>query len=317
MKKLRLILNLLLLILVSSPVWAETVISLNDSLSLGKNKVLLEDIAKIKSDLSIDLKKFEICKSPALQQRRVIDKEYVRMKLKQAGIDAEDIKFKGSDSVIVFRKTRLLEAEMLIDFAREHILSNLNGNPDDYIIEPERMPKNILVADSLLDFEVLGNGLFDRPGVVTIMLKVNYSEDEHIKVPVNLKIRKFAQVVVTKRLIERKEIISAKDLTLRKEELVTKIEDAFFDIENLVGKRAKTRINSNYVVVPRMVEVPDAVKRRSIVTLIYETNSMKIVTKVQASENGRIGDIINVINPSTKKEYSAQIIGLGLVQYVM
>lgn len=321
MKKIALILHIFVTLIVLSgfSYASELKIMLKDSAVIGKKTIVLEDIADFKGDKEewYDLKEISIGKAPTVGQKRAISAEYINLKLKQQGVDTDSIVFAGSSSVQILRRTRLLEAEAIVDLARDYVMENIPWDADDVIVDAVRMPKDLLVADTDINYEVIGQSSIVRAGPITIIVKVATDKNEFTKVPVSLKIRRFSDVVVSKRVIERGEIINLSDVYLRREEVVTQIQDALFKVEDVVGKRAKMRIKDNYVVLSRMFDIPPVVKSRSIVTLVYETNSMRIVTKVQAKNDGRVGDIINVMNVDTRKVFPAQVIDAGLVKYIL
>lgn len=307
-----------LLSLCAVNIFAAATIDLKDSVSVAGGSVRVSDLADVMiTEGDDEISDIIISRSPALQQRRIITRDQILFKLKEQGIEDKSVMFKGARETQVLRKTKMLPADDLVNHLQAYIFDRLSGNQADYIIEPARDIEGVLVADSDVEIEVMGEDIYSQPQTVTLIAKISYSDQEYVKKPFSMKIRKFAQVVVANNIMERDVMISEKDLSFRKEELIPQLNGAFFSFNDVAGKRVRTGIESGQVILDRMINEPEAVQRRSMVTLIYETENMKIVTKVQARQSGRIGDVITVRNPDTKKEYPALITGIGAVKYLL
>jgi flagella basal body P-ring formation protein FlgA len=62
-----------------------------------------------------------------------------------------------------------------------------------------------------------------------------------------------------------------------------------------------------------MLEDLPVIKRQDVVTVVYETQTLRISTKAIAREDGLIGSRIRVRNADSQKEFEATVIRSGVV----
>ncbi len=92
------------------------------------------------------------------------------------------------------------------------------------------------------------------------------------------------------------------------------VRNTILEPEQLIGKQAKKNIDINKVVKIYDVGRAIAVKKKSLITIVYKTKMINLEAQGKALESGGIGDVIKVENLNSKVTVSATIIDIGKVQ---
>lgn len=86
------------------------------------------------------------------------------------------------------------------------------------------------------------------------------------------------------------------------------------DPDAAIGKRTKKAIGAQTPLRANSVELPPLVKRGDLVTIIAESQSLKITTLGQVKKKGRKGERIPVINLDSKKILHAVVVDTNTVK---
>lgn len=86
--------------------------------------------------------------------------------------------------------------------------------------------------------------------------------------------------------------------------------------EQYVGMSVVRTISSGAVVRPRDVAEPLQVRRNSSVKMIYRLGRMEITATGRALGEGRMGDIISVMNVDSRKRVEGRVTGMGTVEMI-
>jgi flagella basal body P-ring formation protein FlgA len=88
----------------------------------------------------------------------------------------------------------------------------------------------------------------------------------------------------------------------------------FTQSEDLVGMVAKRSIRHDAVITPKMVKPKRLIKRGDMITIIAESNGLRIHTKGEALMDGHRGQIIQVKNQRSGRQVSAEVIAQSTVR---
>ncbi len=120
-------------------------------------------------------------------------------------------------------------------------------------------------------------------------------------------------VYVPMQEIKKGDIIEEKMLkTIRIQE--NKAKDVYAVQKNdLVEKEAKKSLAANKLVLNKDVQKPILVYKNELTNVIYKTGKMEIATKAYATKEAGKGDLIELVNPSSKKTIMGKVVGKNLV----
>lgn len=304
---------------VSSVLAADVTLALQERTQVIESSVKVKDVAKFKGDSEMiqQLGELTVSTSPLIGYDKIISQDYLRLRLKQQKVDLSTIVFEGSDQVKITRSSRLISGQELFRQIENLVVEQLPWDKEDIEISTYRDIDDLMVPQAEIEYDVKIVNIPESGRRLNIEVTVIADGIEYVQVPLALRLNRYIDVVVAKHVISQGDIVLASDVYMSREQMGSKIATAYTSIDAIVGKQAVSRIKENHIIVERMVDMPLVVKRREITTLLYQKNNLSIRTKVQARENGRVGDIIRVINPETKKEFLAQVMSKGLVQYAL
>jgi len=119
-----------------------------------------------------------------------------------------------------------------------------------------------------------------------------------------------AETIVAARTIRAQEIIGADDLLLRDIEVAGGTADA----ASLVGQEARVALYAGRPVRPGDVGPPAIVERNGILPLVYERSGLRITTEGRALDRAGVGEVIRVMNLSSRTTVSARITEEGVAR---
>jgi flagellar basal body P-ring formation protein FlgA len=136
-------------------------------------------------------------------------------------------------------------------------------------------------------------------------------------VPVRAEIDAVGPVVVARRPLPRGTLLRADDLMVEDRDLTAARGGAIHDLADAVGKQTKVTVPAGAAVTFRAVERPILVQRGDLVTVVVETQGMRLSVPGEARETGAAGEAIRVLNRKSKQELSGRVVerGMVLVQY--
>lgn len=121
------------------------------------------------------------------------------------------------------------------------------------------------------------------------------------------------EVVVLGRALNRGEALVAADLTTERRLREASPADAQSNSASLVGQVAQRTLSAGSVLRSGDVAPPDLVSRGEAVTMVFDSPGLNLSLRGIANESGRVGAIVSVTNPISKKVITGTVIGPGRV----
>ncbi len=118
-----------------------------------------------------------------------------------------------------------------------------------------------------------------------------------------------ARVPVLARGAARGQVISDSDIELVDVPLSSLPAGAIVDPGDLVGMSARRPLRPATVLRTRDVERPRIVTAKSSVVVTFSAPGLSIVMRAVALEDGALGDVINVMNPGSRRVVQAEVTG--------
>ncbi|MFM7621657.1 MAG: flagellar basal body P-ring formation chaperone FlgA [Alphaproteobacteria bacterium] len=116
-------------------------------------------------------------------------------------------------------------------------------------------------------------------------------------------------VYVPVRPLSTGEIIAQGDLQLRSVPERDLSSNAVVDLKSLVGMEVKRTLKEGAIIRKNAIAAPILVHKKELVTLTLETNQMRLTAQGQAMDDGAMGEVIRVMNLTSKKVISAVVSG--------
>lgn len=281
----------------------------------GQN-ITLRDIAEVSgiadSTLSGRLNALEIVASPRPGQERQIDREYVRLRLAQNFSGIAPLQFGGAAAVTVQRAFRIIGGEEIEARVREFCAASLG---DEATVEISGRIEQQMVPDG--EYEVRIEGKMSRApfsGKALVFARIYSGDALYCTVPVQAVIRRFCTVLRAKTQIEKGAVIQPGDLELVREEATARVGACLARVEDAAGKTAKVSIMAGRLIDGSMIAAPIVVRRKAGVNAVIETGTLRIACRAVALEDGAVGDMIRVRNPSSNKDLYGEIVSASEVR---
>lgn len=120
------------------------------------------------------------------------------------------------------------------------------------------------------------------------------------------------ETAIVTRAVERGEVLKASDVVTRRiAKAEAGVEPASRD--RAIGMAAKRLLRANQPLRASDIARPDFVTRDQYVTIVYEMPGIFLTTRGKALESGAEGDVVNVLNPQSKRTVQGVVTGPGQV----
>jgi len=282
------------------------------------SQVQLGDVAEISGVPTEDAEQFArvpVCASPLPGASKTVEADYLIARARQQGVPIDGMKVGGAGRVSVTSLAdNTLTPEYLAQQLEEYIRSEMPWSYDEAEILCHPAGRSLKLPAGEMHVAIrhqpaytfVGEGVFptavylDGRRVRSLFLKA------HVEV--------YKPVMVASEHIARGSGLSGDRVAGQTVGLSTVRGGYFLERDALAALQARRDIVPGTVITAEMVERPVLVKRGDGVMLKYETAQIEVAVKMRARAAGRLGDMIAVENPSSRKVLSALVTGPGEVE---
>ncbi len=86
--------------------------------------------------------------------------------------------------------------------------------------------------------------------------------------------------------------------------------------DDLIGQTPRRALGAGVPIRAADIGKPEAIAKNSLVTMVVQAPGLTITTTGRAMESGSIGDVVQVMNPQSKRTIQATVTGTNLVQVI-
>ena len=312
-----LVIFLLLGIPAHLPAAGITIIEILEKAEIQEDKIRLGEIAEIKGEdpeLIQKLRAIVIGKAPLPAKSRQIDEDYIKIRLKQNGIDLSQIKLQGHKNIEVTRSFIEIPKEKIGKVVLDFIYEKIPWERNKVRVKNIRVSHNVILPKGKISYKVIPPKHTDFLG--TIALPVLFKADGSFqkKVWATADIEVLTEVVVTRRPLGRYQLITEEDIHLQEKDLANLPSNIIINCEEVLGKRTRRVINANVVLMAELIELPPLVKRGDVVMIIAKSDGLRISAIGAVKEKGHRGERIRVVNLDSKREIYARVLDSNTVK---
>jgi len=202
----------------------------------------------------------------------------------------------------------------ILNVAKNFVIENAANFPVKPVVVAGSLDSRLRLPKCTTPLEAYAppNGI--RGGRTVVGVRCEGERPWKIFAPLRVKLP--ADVVAAGRPLKRGEVLQPIDLTIVKEDVATLHRDYYLDTRALIGQRIRKNLNRGDVITPTAVEKQKLVRRGTDVTVLAENPRLQVRMRGKAMANGAHGDRIKIKNLSSGREFTATVIGSGLVQVV-
>jgi len=291
----------------SPPVLAVTTVTVPAHAQVHSDMIVLGEISEIEGEDAIlmeKLKSITLGKAPSPGELRSISAEYLESRVRQNGIDADTVALHLPDKIEVARKTVIISPKEVEEIVRSFILKKRNPNLTAVKISPA---DSISLSAGEITYEVIPRRNEDYLGGTTLGLVFMVDGRAEKKIWVSAEIDVSQKVVVCNKTLQRNHVITQDDIRLDTLSLKEFPEDVVTDPLEAIGKRTQRTIDINSPLRFKCLGVMPLVKRGDLVTIVAESDVVKITTQGVAIENGGKGEMVKVVNTGSQKEVYGKV----------
>ena len=287
---------------------AETTVSVPETVRVNVPFITLGVIADIQGDdqeLIDQLEAVKLGKAPAAGEMKEISGQSIETKINRIGAGTT-VALHLPETVEVKADGIEISPEKIESMVKRFILKKVPWDRESVTITVSPV-NGITLEPGNVTYEMSARQKEDFLGSANISLVFLVDNREAKKIQVNTKIAVMQDILVSNRALERHEVITEEDVRLEKMNLAELKSDVMTDPDEVIGKRAKRTIEVNTPLRLNYLEVPPLVKRGDMVTIVAESDVLKITTKGFVTESGCKGEMVKVINVNSRKELFAKV----------
>ena len=294
-----------------------TAIKILDAVEIDGRKIHLGDIAQIDShDLQLihKLKDVEIGTAPLPGRSRVIEAEFIQLRLKQNDFDVSTLNVHGSQTIKITRSHVEINEDEIRDIVSNFIYNQALRGKKSARITALRVPKGIILSKGHITYRVSPPKHTDYLGKVPLSVEFSVDGKRQKKVWATVTIEMMVEVVVSKKPLRKHKPLDENDIELRKMDLADLPSNVITDPQAVLGKRTRRAIGSKTILRTDLIELPPIVKRGDIVVIVAESNGFRITALGKAKSKGRLGERIPVENFDSKKILYGRVVDSRTVE---
>jgi len=292
-------------------------ISIRDKVEIDSANVVLGQLARVTGAdqaLTRQLEEVMIGRAPLAGDSRTISRDYVLLRLRQAGHDPAHLTIEAPEKVTLSRRAVTISAADLEMMVRAYVTANPPFSGADMTITSVRIPGDVMLPTGDVQHEIQYLPQSQASGTlpVNIFFSIDGNPVKRLLVTVNIMLMK--DVPVTRRPIARYQMIQAEDLMMQTMDVADLPANAVFAFEDIKGQRARRTIGSRTVLRKDQLEFPPAVKKGDRVLIVAESGGLRITTTGEVKNPGKVGDRVKVENLDSNKTLFARVIDARTVQ---
>ncbi len=299
--------------------WANqtTTIRFTERVEIDGAEILLGQIASFEGDdvqLIQQLKNIVIGKAPLPGESRPFGLRFLQKRLNQHHVDMTTVVVDGPPKIDVTRSHVEIQKQEIEKIVSDFILGQAPGKNQTMRIKDIRVMDDVVLPKGRITYKVSAPRSRQLMGRCPIAIDFSVNGNSHKKVWATAMIEVLGPVVVTRKPLGRYKPIAADDIEVQMLDLANVPANVLCDPDAAIGKRTKKAIGAQTPLRANSVELPPLVKRGDLVTIIAESQSLKITTLGQVKKKGRKGERIPVINLDSKKILHAVVVDTNTVK---
>lgn len=254
-----------------------------------------------------------VASAPPPGKTRFVGVDYIRIRLKQAGIDTASITVKGPKDVRIVRRAATLPAGRIRRAVEAAIRGKMQWKQEDVTISDITFDETIQLPSGKLTYRIEPKRKEDFLGRTIVALHLFVDGQPVRKVWVNATISVMANVVTVVRPLGKHQYVELADLSMERRNLANLSADTVCRMDEVLGNRTTRMIYPGTVLKASMIASPPVVKRGDIVRIVANAGTMTITATGMVKQQGRKGDTVRVMNTDSNRIITARVTGPGAV----
>lgn len=305
--------------LVPASVRADVTIRVAPEVVVQADQLFVSDLGPIEGDqaLAARLRSVGLGPAPIPGSSYRLDPSSLPLRLRQHQIDPATVHVIAPERVTVVRAFQTLPGQALVEAATHQALERLealdpNGGP--YTLVPISRPGEIRIP--LGDVSLLARPE-EAPAPFTVLrvaVMIRVDGRDYQTLPLAFRVARQQRVVVASRVLEPKAALDAADFRLELRPSTEAPPGALTAVTDPEDLEVVRSIRPGEVLTERLLRRKVVVRRGETVTLLLEGRGFRVTARGEAREDARRGDVVRVVNPTSKREVMGRVEGPGVVR---
>jgi flagella basal body P-ring formation protein FlgA len=228
----------------------------------------------------------------------------------------DQIVLKGAEKVTLKTKTQILPYANLLAQSQTQVKEFLKNQPDSIFIDWNSNQKDQKILNGIYNINIRIPQNFAMSVSDRVYIDI-FQFDKILKtVTLPVKLRRFSQVALLQRNIERGQMVESNDIQFALRE-INDSRQWIRSASELNGQKALRSLTAGRVLFKTDIEMPWVIEREQTVKIIHEQSGFKIEAAGISREKGRVGDIIRIQNNVSNKTIRARVLNSKEVSVIL
>lgn len=280
---------------------------------LAPGRILLSDIADLEEERGCgvleQIKNIELGKASSKPgQVRLLNSHTVLKRFIKPVASLENIKVMSPGVVRVTTRFKEVYRDSLKKLLEEEVWKKIqNTKETEYQVHWKRTPKKLTLPESGGKIQVHFNPNFKDKGTQVAYVKVLQGSKVLSRASVPFEIKKWEYVLTASKPLQKGTLIQKGDLVREKVETTRIRNDLLYTEERFLNYRLRRSVSRGKIMKSAHLEAPFAVQEGQNIRVYTSIGEGEISVIARARQNGRSGQIIQLVNLTSKKRIQAKI----------
>ena len=288
--------------------------------SVQADEITLADLTSPDGDVELGraLSAVKLGPSPVPGGTLRLDSEFIRVRARQA-LDPSRAQLLIPERVTVTRSYQVVTGAEIAEAAQAHLIDRLEarepqGGP--YVLIAAARPADLRVPTGRVDIATRVGDASPAQGYLSAAVVVRVDGRDHQTLPMTFRVARRVPVVVANHALEPKTVLGPADFRIETRVSTEIPSGALAALSDPAGMEVLRSVRPGEILTDAVVRAKILVRRGELVTLLLDGRGFKITTQGQAGEDARRGDIVRVINPTSRREVLGRVEGAGVVRVI-
>jgi flagella basal body P-ring formation protein FlgA len=245
-----------------------------------------------------------------------LDAEYIRVRARGV-LDPARAQLLLPDRVTVARTYQVVTGAEIAEAAQARLMDRLEAREprgESYALIPASRPADLRVPTGRLEILPRVGEVSPTQGFLSIAVVIRVDGRDHQTVPMTFRVGRRVQVVVANHALEPRTVLGPADFRIETRVSTEIPNGARAAMSDPAGMEVLRSVRAGEIVTDGVVRAKILVRRGELVTLLLEGHGFKITTQGRAGEDARRGDLVRVLNSTSKREVVGRVEGPGVVR---
>jgi len=308
---------LILLYVGTGSVWGADISAVvKPQASVRGEEVLFRDLARLTGPdcaLKNDLSEAFITKAPPPGQETTIRPAYLEFRLRSSGLPLDQIELNLPEQVVVSRESQSIDEKWVRRIFTAYLEKAEPYKTGQWELISLRTGSPPILPAGELTYKIMPKPS-SNPSYLNAVIYLLVDGKEAGRIRVAARINLFVQTVIAAQRMDRGHRIGPDDVKPARISLARIRRPGLTDPEEAIGLVTKRRIQPGQAILAQDLTRATVVEKGDAVTIVAQSGTLRVSTAGQAKGDGAVGDNIPVLNLSSKKMITAEVIGPDAVQ---